>query len=76
MIGWWRALRQYWEDNKEFEFAVLPAMWPLPAVILALVSWDVATRETAVPWHMWAAVASQIALLIWLFWLRFFRARD
>lgn len=76
MSGWWKALREYWEENKEFELGVLPLMWPVPALILAILSWDIATRETAPPWQLWAIVISQVALLLWLFWLWRSRPRD
>lgn len=76
MSRWWETLREYWAENKEFELGLLPSMWPVPALILAIVSWDIATRETAVPWQLWAGVASQVALLLWLLWLRATRGRE
>lgn len=76
MSGWWKALREYWDENGEIELSIMPSLWPVPVFILAFMIWDIATRETTVPWQLWAGFVSQIAFLTWLLWLRFFRARS
>ncbi len=75
MSRWWQALRDYWAENKDFELGVMPSMWPVPALILAVLIWELATRESEAPWQLWAVGASQVALLLSLLWLWLYRAR-
>lgn len=70
--SWHRSLAEHWE----IERSVFASSWPVPAFIVAILTWDITTRESHVYWAVWGIAAIQIALLVWLLWLRFVRPRD